>query len=212
MHLFFIVKQAIKDSRFKWFVLGVLLCLSLDLSTKYWMEKNLSKKFAPGVSLEKGEYLQVLYPDKNLYILKDIEVFPPYWTFTYVRNLDIGFSLLRFTNKWLSEKTKVIMVRCLQMSAVIFMCFYFLYNHYQYFYSFVLIIGGGLGNLTDRFYRGYVVDFIRWEWTTSPFAIFKPWPVFNLADTFVSIGGILLLAIVLWQEIQERKARKKSAN
>lgn len=46
-----------------------------------------------------------------------------------------------------------------------------------------MIIGGALGNYVDRLIRGYVVDFID----------FRIWPVFNVADIFVVIGGILLI-------------------
>ena len=54
-----------------------------------------------------------------------------------------------------------------------------------------LIIGGALGNLTDRIFRksdgflkGEVVDFIDFQW----------WPVFNIADSAVVIGCLLLVA------------------
>ena len=53
-----------------------------------------------------------------------------------------------------------------------------------------LIIGGALGNLTDRVFRksdgflkGEVVDFIDFQW----------WPVFNVADSAVVIGCLLLV-------------------
>jgi len=46
-----------------------------------------------------------------------------------------------------------------------------------------MIIGGALGNYIDRLIRGYVVDFID----------FRIWPVFNVADIFVVVGGILLI-------------------
>lgn len=49
-----------------------------------------------------------------------------------------------------------------------------------------MILGGGLGNLFDRVNMGYVVDFIDVGF----------WPVFNLADSFVSIGAVMLA--VLW--------------
>ena len=49
-----------------------------------------------------------------------------------------------------------------------------------------LILGGALGNLTDRLLRGEVVDFIK----------VGIWPVFNLADSCIVVGG-LLLAILL---------------
>lgn len=49
-----------------------------------------------------------------------------------------------------------------------------------------MVLGGGLGNLFDRVNMGYVVDFIDIGF----------WPVFNLADSFVSIGAVMLT--VLW--------------
>ncbi|MFW6278729.1 MAG: signal peptidase II [Bacillota bacterium] len=51
-----------------------------------------------------------------------------------------------------------------------------------------LIIGGAVGNLIDRIRLGYVIDYLD----------FKIWPVFNLADMAVVIGGGLLI-IVLWK-------------
>lgn len=57
-----------------------------------------------------------------------------------------------------------------------------------------LILGGALGNLADRafraddgFFSGEVVDFIDLQW----------WPVFNVADACVVIGGLLLVASTL---------------
>jgi len=49
--------------------------------------------------------------------------------------------------------------------------------------SINMIISGALGNYLDRIFRGYVVDFID----------FKIWPVFNVADIFVVLGGVLLV-------------------
>ncbi|MCC7197361.1 signal peptidase II [Candidatus Peregrinibacteria bacterium] len=47
-----------------------------------------------------------------------------------------------------------------------------------------LVLGGALGNLYDRIFRGFVVDFIA----------FSFWPVFNLADAFLCIGIFLFVA------------------
>ena len=56
--------------------------------------------------------------------------------------------------------------------------------------SLGLVLGGALGNLTDRLLRdgsgflgGAVIDFIDLQW----------WPIFNVADMAVSIGGVLLV-------------------
>jgi signal peptidase II len=53
-----------------------------------------------------------------------------------------------------------------------------------------LLLGGAIGNLTDRLVRhhhGAVIDFIDLRW----------WPVFNLADASITIGAVLWIAVGL---------------
>jgi signal peptidase II len=54
-------------------------------------------------------------------------------------------------------------------------------------FSLYLILAGTLGNLTDRLTLGYVIDFID----------LRVWPVFNLADSFITIGAVILGLSVL---------------
>jgi signal peptidase II len=56
-----------------------------------------------------------------------------------------------------------------------------------------LLIGGALGNLVDRMLFGHVIDFVQVYLPFLPFAVFNPWPAFNLADSAISIGVALLL-------------------
>ncbi len=55
--------------------------------------------------------------------------------------------------------------------------------------SIVLIIAGALGNFCDRLRIGKVVDFIDVDF---PDSLFERWPTFNLADSWVTIGIVLL--------------------
>jgi signal peptidase II len=57
-----------------------------------------------------------------------------------------------------------------------------------------LILSGAFGNLTDRFRWEHVVDFIQLTyWPPN-----RHWPIFNLADTFITIGiGLLILDTLL---------------
>ena len=56
-----------------------------------------------------------------------------------------------------------------------------------------LIISGALGNLTDRFIHGYVVDWIAIRLGALPFiADDYMWPTFNLADSYICIAASLL--------------------
>jgi len=49
-----------------------------------------------------------------------------------------------------------------------------------------LVLGGGLGNLIDRVSLGYVVDFISWHYNDWY------WPAFNIADSAICVGAVLL--------------------
>ena len=53
--------------------------------------------------------------------------------------------------------------------------------------SLCLILGGAIGNLIDRLYLGYVIDFIQ-VWLGS-----YAWPAFNIADASISVGAVLLI-------------------
>ena len=58
--------------------------------------------------------------------------------------------------------------------------------------SMSFIIGGAIGNIIDRLYQGYVVDFL------DVFIKSHHWPTFNVADSFISIGVVLLI-ISIWR-------------
>jgi signal peptidase II len=71
-----------------------------------------------------------------------------------------------------------------------------------------LVVGGALGNLTDRLRLGSVVDFVD---------VYGPqiqigdriytWPVFNVADSAITVGVILVMAGILFMgEVHEQKA------
>ncbi len=55
--------------------------------------------------------------------------------------------------------------------------------------AFGAIVGGAVGNLLDRFHHAYVVDFIDLRW----------WPVFNVADSFITVGVLILLLATMRQ-------------
>lgn len=60
------------------------------------------------------------------------------------------------------------------------------------------ILGGAFGNIPERLIRGYVVDFISFDW--PDWLIFTRWPTFNVADSAVNIGMILYLSYVFFIE------------
>jgi signal peptidase II len=58
--------------------------------------------------------------------------------------------------------------------------------------ALALVLGGALGNLWDRLALGHVVDFILVHWNEHMF------PAFNVADSAITIGVVMLLAESLW--------------
>jgi signal peptidase II len=61
-----------------------------------------------------------------------------------------------------------------------------------------LILGGAFGNLIDRVRLGYVVDFIQIGW----------FPIFNVADSAITVGAALLMLQFLRDDQIERRDRQ----
>ncbi|HEX6738567.1 MAG TPA: signal peptidase II, partial [Vicinamibacteria bacterium] len=57
--------------------------------------------------------------------------------------------------------------------------------------ALALVIGGAVGNLIDRARLGYVIDFVDVFWGTYH------WPAFNVADSAISVGVVLLVFDIL---------------
>ena len=69
--------------------------------------------------------------------------------------------------------------------------------------SLALIIGGAVGNLIDRIQLGYVVDFID--------VYFRDWhyPAFNVADSAITVGVVLLLLDSVLQAFKQKDASRR---
>jgi signal peptidase II len=63
--------------------------------------------------------------------------------------------------------------------------------------ALALIIGGAIGNLIDRVLLGHVIDFVQVYLPFIPLAMFNPWPAFNVADSAISVGVVILLIATL---------------
>ena len=110
-----------------------------------------------------------------------IEIIKDFFNLTNVRNFGAGFSILQ------NQRLFLIVVPII----VVLVLFYLLYTerHKRKItsISYILIISGAIGNLIDRVRLSYVVDFLD-------FNIFGyDFPVFNLADCFITVGCFLLI-------------------
>lgn len=118
----------------------------------------------------------------NLKGTNSIEVIKDYLYFTYLENRGAAFG---FLNQF------PIIFTILASLFVIFMSIYLLKNYNKidriYKLGFIMMIVGALGNLIDRIRFGFVVDFIF-----SPLGGLYDFPVFNLADVYLTLTAILL--------------------
>jgi signal peptidase II len=68
-----------------------------------------------------------------------------------------------------------------------------------------LLLAGATGNVTDRMIHGAVTDFLQVYVNFIPLRILNPWPTFNIADSAVTVGAMLIVFDVLF-------GRQRSAN
>ncbi len=66
--------------------------------------------------------------------------------------------------------------------------------------SLSFFVGGGIGNMIDRIFLGYVIDFLQFE--------FIDFPIFNVADSFITVGAFLMILTLIIDAIKESKNKK----
>jgi signal peptidase II len=101
----------------------------------------------------------------------------------YAENTDVAFNLLRF----IPERVRAPLLLVFGGVATLVLLVIVLRRQHSRAaqVAFLLIGAGALGNYLDRLLRGYVVDFIH----------VPRWPVFNVADIYVTAGALLLVAL-----------------
>jgi signal peptidase II len=97
----------------------------------------------------------------------------------YTENTDVAFNLLRDMP---DRMRAVFLVFVGGFAAVILLGLLFLRRGQFGRFALLFVTAGAIANYVDRLARGYVVDFIQ----------VPHWPVFNVADVYVTVGGIVL--------------------
>ena len=121
----------------------------------------------------------------TLSMYQRIEVIPGYFDWTLAYNTGAAFSFLADAAGWQRWFFAAIAI---VVSVVQVVWLKRLKRHEtQLSVALAMGLGGALGNLYDRVVLGHVVDFILVHWQSRWF-----FPAFNLADTFITIGAILL--------------------
>jgi signal peptidase II len=121
----------------------------------------------------------------SLVYREPVPVIEGFWNWTLVHNYGAAFSFLSDAGGWqrwffgglavlISAVLMVILARTPR-------------SDWRTALPFALVIAGALGNLVDRVRFGYVVDFVDW------YAGSYHWPAFNVADSAIVVGAVLLV-------------------
>lgn len=111
---------------------------------------------------------------------QSIPVIEEIFHLTYIQNTGASFGLLKEYTWWItviSLAVLVIFIYFIQTSE---------FDGLLFKISSGLIVGGAGGNILDRIRMGYVIDYLD----------FRIWPVFNLADIAIVMGGIIFVVVL----------------
>lgn len=128
---------------------------------------------------------------ENIALTDTIEAIPGLLNFIYVKNTGAAFSIL-------SDKTGLLSV--ISIAVCVFVIFYLVKykpKNKLYLVSLGMILGGAAGNMIDRVFRHFVVDYIE--------LVFINFPVFNLADIGITVGAVLLMIYVIFFDNSGKK-------
>ena len=128
----------------------------------------------------------------------------------HVRNLGAAFSM----GSNLVSSLRTILLSVLPLAVLIFaLVIYFKSNEFTFYQRWLIcgVLGGGFGNIFDRFFRpDGVVDFIDVKF----YGLFgmERFPTFNVADSFVMVCAILLVISVINQMVRDKKNSESKDN
>lgn len=138
-----------------------------------------------------------LWVENCIGIYETIHAIPGLIDFVYVKNTGAAFSFL-------AEKSYgIILLSCI---SVIFCAAVIIYivkkkpDNKLYLTALSLMFSGAFGNVIDRLFRGYVVDFIETK--------FMSFPVFNIADIAITTGAVLMIIYVIFFDKKESENKQ----
>jgi signal peptidase II len=143
-----------------------------------------------------------LFVQAHMALYESIAIIPNYLDITYTQNPGAAFSMLADAPPWVRKAILltmacaaiivllVVIVRAESVSLTSVSC--------------ALILGGAMGNLIDRAIRGRVIDFMRAHYYDLNY------PIFNVADSAISIGVVLILLVTVFGRDHEPKPESSS--
>lgn len=129
---------------------------------------------------------------KNLFLHQSVPVINGVFHLTLVHNQGAAFGIL---------KNQLLLLIVTSLAAIALVCYNLRSGNGKrkiYIYALGFILAGAVGNLIDRIFFGYVIDFLD----------FRIWPVFNIADSSITIGACILGWVLLTSK-EKRKENPK---
>jgi signal peptidase II len=124
--------------------------------------------------------------DRTLPLHHSIAVIDNLFSLTYVRNTGAAFGFLAQSGEFF-RRTFLIGFSLAAIVFILVMLRRLPANEKVLIIALGFILGGALGNLIDRLLYGEVIDFLDFYWSDYH------WPAFNVADSFITIGVVLIL-------------------
>ena len=184
--------------------------LMLDFHYIYNMEKDIKSKLLPlvltFVVVILDQVTKMLVVRYIPYYTIGASYFGDFLRLIHVSNTGVAFS---FGATWGETARRFLFAFIPVIVLTIVMLVYFRNKDFNKLQRWCIcgIVGGGIGNLIDRFFRAEgVVDFIDVKF----YGLFglERWPTFNVADSAVVVCGILLLLSFIIMTVQDEKAEK----
>ena len=127
----------------------------------------------------------------NFFLGESVEVFGQTFRFTYIENAGMAFGI-----QIGRDGSFLTIFATFATAVIIFYLYRIRHERLASRLSLALILGGAIGNLIDRYAYGQVIDFIDVGVGNTR------WPVFNLADSGVTVGMVILIFLLLFEKNQ----------
>ncbi|MBI3949078.1 MAG: signal peptidase II [Acidobacteria bacterium] len=135
------------------------------------------------------KYLATRYLDTGLVYGESLPIINGFFHLTYVENAGIAWGL--FADAGRGGKFVLGAISIIAATGIILYAVRTPVSERWTHWGLTLILGGVLGNLTDRLNHGAVVDFL--DFTIGSYK----WPTFNIADMAISLGALILIVDAL---------------
>jgi signal peptidase II len=146
------------------YFVGALLIVGLDQWSKWYM----------------SDLLTLCVPGRC-----DSIVLLPVFQLTLLHNSGAAFSFLNDAGGW--QRYLLVTISLVVSGYVAYWLFKIRQQEKFLAFGLTMILGGAVGNLIDRAFVGYVVDFIVVHWDDAYF------PAFNVADSAITLGAVVLI-------------------